>query len=788
MEERGNGLMVDGISMKTTNSHAVAQQDVENTIDINELKRRIERRDAENKRKDREVILLQKEILTLTKDMQDLRDRNESLQSSLTNARLLTNASREQAENQFGNTIIQDLQKKLEKLEHKSNEVLGENEVNKATIRTLREQLVESLSTSEVRAKEIQSMKEENYSLNIKLKTIQIRLQEKDVEYEKLKVINESFVKSERQLKHQLEHEKTVTYEHERTINDLLATNKRIMAANIIKSETNQFLSTELNEIQSGGGGGGGVVSGEELATFKEIEKQNRILLERNKELTKSIELHMDLLQRSESENNILKMKIDEESSLREELQAEMKSTVDHQHGKDNTFQQLKKEVVKLRKENKILAEKCDELMRQKQSPQQQQQQQHSHGTGAGTGARTGTGQSYGYSNGQQQQQQQQQGSLSLSSVEDRKKLKLSEETVKALRNRISFLLEQLSHLSQQSTAWNEQKLVFKSQLSSLLEANVSLRERLLTVQRSFMERSLYELDHPAVRRNARPVFLTEGEEERVLATGQWEDQNQGNDLGGGTRGPQSSQYSSPEEAMEGAIVSHNLPPPLPMRGGLSQDPKAREARLLEFSMRSELGQPLPFSVEGIVERTLFDTLCAFTSGTRSSSASSGTASESKQGNQQVMKPKVQKSYVTSVGTDGLYSILLESGQYAHISSQADMAIRAEAEELLTGLQIPAFLKFVQTRPTEKFVPLFTEKVLPLSSSPLLSRPHLSPPSSPLPPLLFPLTPSPLPSHSLSSSLSLPLLFPLTPSPLPSHSLCYPLPLLSLLSLLTFLS
>lgn len=60
------------------------------------------------------------------------------------------------------------------------------------------------------------------------------------------------------------------------------------------------------------------------------------------------------------------------------------------------------------------------------------------------------------------------------------------------------------------------------------------------------------------------------------------------------------------------------------------------------------------------------------------------------------------------------------------------MSIRAEAEELLTGLQIPAFLKFVQTRPPEKFVSLFTEKVC------------LPPPD---PPSTSPLSPSPIPHH-----------------------------------------
>ena len=39
------------------------------------------------------------------------------------------------------------------------------------------------------------------------------------------------------------------------------------------------------------------------------------------------------------------------------------------------------------------------------------------------------------------------------------------------------------------------------------------------------------------------------------------------------------------------------------------------------------------------------------------------------------------------------------------------MFIFAEGEELLTGLQIPSFLKFVQTRQPEKLSMIYTEKV-----------------------------------------------------------------------------
>lgn len=71
----------------------------------------------------------------------------------------------------------------------------------------------------------------------------------------------------------------------------------------------------------------------------------------------------------------------------------------------------------------------------------------------------------------------------------------------------------------------------------------------------------------------------------------------------------------------------------------------------------------------------------------------------------------MERNFVASVGTDGLYTINLEPGQYTQITTQMDMSIRAEAEELLIGLQIPAFLRFVQTRPPEKFISLYTEKV-----------------------------------------------------------------------------
>jgi hypothetical protein len=56
-----------------------------------------------------------------------------------------------------------------------------------------------------------------------------------------------------------------------------------------------------------------------------------------------------------------------------------------------------------------------------------------------------------------------------------------------------------------------------------------------------------------------------------------------------------------------------------------------------------------------------------------------------------------------------LYQIVLDRGTGPEIPA----ATKAEAEELLVGLQVPAFLRFVQTRHPDKVPAMFTEKVPP---------------------------------------------------------------------------
>ena len=60
---------------------------------------------------------------------------------------------------------------------------------------------------------------------------------------------------------------------------------------------------------------------------------------------------------------------------------------------------------------------------------------------------------------------------------------------------------------------------------------------------------------------------------------------------------------------------------------------------------------------------------------------------------------------------DGIVHVAIESSQRDSAGGEVQRGSRTDADELLTGLQIPAFLKFVQTRHPDKIPYMFTEKV-----------------------------------------------------------------------------
>jgi hypothetical protein len=551
---------VDGQAMATNarvQNNAAAEQ-LESTVDISELKRRIERRDNENKRKDREVSLLQKEILTLTKDIHGLRERNDQLQHSLTNARLLTATSREEAETRITNNIIIELENKLARSEKSNSEIMGDNEVNKITINGLQGQLHSAVADVSVKNDEIVALKEELYTVNLKLKTLQIRLNEKDVEMEENMKELEDTKRTARSLKGEIEHKKTLLNSNERSIAELTTELKRAQANMLVKNETNSLLRSQVTDM----GDKTLNITHDDVANFKKIEMDNRSLESRNKELLKSVELHMDLLHRAEAENKSLLISKDETVDENKSLKETISLNNQNQTTSATTFAALKKEVVKLRKENKHFSEKIDGFLSKERDGNTMTEHDPNRLRA-------------GMTNLTRNHQEAAEGKS-----EERKRRKVAEEAAKALRNRVSFLLEQMDQASKLSATWKEQKSLLKAEINSLHQANYDLRERLLNVQRNFMDKTLYEFSNPTTRRHAKTAFLTE-------------------------HGDYSQSAENNEETTERLLSS-------------VQQGRDHSSNAAEFAFNGVAARPLPTTVEGLVERQLFDALCGFCTGDRS--------------------------------------------------------------------------------------------------------------------------------------------------------------------------
>lgn len=127
---------------------------------------------------------------------------------------------------------------------------------------------------------------------------------------------------------------------------------------------------------------------------------------------------------------------------------------------------------------------------------------------------------------------------------------------------------------------------------------------------------------------------------------------------------------------------------------------------------QDEAARPMPSSTEGLMERVLFDTTCAFLTGVRTPAEASahGAQAKKKKALRQTVKP-----FKTRMSEDGLVEIYLhDSVDTNNGLNSAVNSDELEAIEMLSSLQINSFLKFVQGRPSSKVPILCTEKIASL--------------------------------------------------------------------------
>ena len=97
------------------------------------------------------------------------------------------------------------------------------------------------------------------------------------------------------------------------------------------------------------------VLSKDEMKNFRMLELENNTLTNRLKSMTKSVDLHMDLLRRSEQEVSTLKSKLEDAQQNYVKLNKDFEKFQKDKGIDSVSLANLRKDIIALRKENKEL-------------------------------------------------------------------------------------------------------------------------------------------------------------------------------------------------------------------------------------------------------------------------------------------------------------------------------------------------------------------------------------------------------------------------------------------------
>ena len=438
------------------------------------------------------------------------------------------------------------------------------------------------------------------------------------------------------------DHQRVLLNANDKTLADQAAEVRQLKNAMQIRNETNNVLRNQMEEMNDNNF----VLSKTEMNHFRKMEQENEQFQARIKDLVKSVELHMDLLQRAEAESAAMRSKADDAIQQLAEIRRKSDEKTQLSETDATTLKYLKKEIVKLRNENKDLSQKLDVAQAELHGLQSLR------GGAAGAGMNGFKGDHEQIFDGVNNPKKPMSSSAAAALEHEKTSRHAAEEAARALRNRLSFLLEQMEQASQLAATWQEQKAILKAEIGSLLRANHDLRERLLSVQRNFMGHTLQETGvggRVGSSAGGPHAFLTQAVDEY-------------------------QQQQAAERLTEGLLALDQL-------GDSLQGPYL---------------QPVPNTAEALVERRLFDAICAFSLGSRVDEQ--GDISPGKRGTKR-----------NPIKLKGIFKVAdLKSGMVDIYVDDGDI----DAGELLASLQIPAFLKFAQSRPAEKLPKLFTEKMV----------------------------------------------------------------------------
>lgn len=650
-------MAVDGKALTTSVLAQVSEPNV--TFERDELQKKLDKREIDLTRKEKElhkceleVFRLQKEAKLAAAENQNLRERNETLQQSLMNARLLSQSARDEAANAANQNRIRELESALSAAIHKIKK--AEVELN-----TWQQKWKDADHLAQELSHELQTIKANKNddkdmiaTLNAKLKAANAFSGKLEDEMEKLKQEMALQGQQMKEVRARIEKKDMDLDQKARDLAEAKAETSKYKTLLQVRSETNSALRSQLEEIS----GNSFTISKEEMNRYKAQELELKGEKLKLGQLNRSLDLHMDLLHKAEMEAGeaVEKRQVLEEEVSKLNLDIfELRKRVG---GTGEREKVLKKEVIKLRKQAKELERTVKEL----------EMDPHSHDTEIlqMRQALAGTNKSrLDELEGKQKES---------------KRRKIAEESLSALRSRIAFLLEQLEAASEMATKWQQQKSILRTEVESLQNVNVELRKRLTQVQSHYMNRGIAGLVHGEAFNETKTA---EGlpSTQRALANSPYS-------KGGATAGQQSPRGSA---VAPGDVLSGRVDAPVSSLGEYYQNPAASAV--------------VP-SVEAVVERALFDAVCAFSSGTREQKVTNREGSHS--------GFKKSKGKMTQKPIFKVQPVKDQPGKFEVVSlGSNDDVVDTSANELLVSTHINSFLNFCQSRPVDRSASLYSEKI-----------------------------------------------------------------------------
>ena len=463
-------MAVDATALNTSVLAQVSEPNV--TFERDELQKKLDKKEIDLMRKEKElnkcemeVFRLQKEAKLSASENQNLRDRNETLQQSLMNARLLSQNARDEAANAFNQNRIRELESALSAAIHKIKK--GELELN-----NWQNKWKDADSMAQDLSHELQSLKghknddkEMIVQLNAQLKAAGTLQHKLETEIENAKQEHALMKQNMNVAAERAENKQIEVDGLNRSLAESKAETQKLKTVLQVRSETNSALRSQLEEIS----GNTFTISKEEMNRYKAQEMELKKEKLKNADSNRSINLHMDLLHAAEKRVAELEELQKDHEHIVSKLNIDLFEAKQKVVKTGDREKVLKKEVLRLRGTVGDLEKNVKDL----------EVDPHMHDTEVMQMRQALSGTKKSRLDELENKQKEQ------------KRRKVAEESLSALRNRVSFLLEQLEQASVMATKWQQQKAILRVEVESLQKINIELRKRLTQVQGHYMNRGI---------------------------------------------------------------------------------------------------------------------------------------------------------------------------------------------------------------------------------------------------------------------------------------------------------